>query len=101
METDFILEVDFENSRLFAFITPEGGRGDYNMNAGYTAEGVISGTITRGFNTQGLVTGLIGQAGAIAAFVSGEGVNGGSTTIEGGTGENGYVGGFTATPPSE
>ncbi len=99
VETDFMLEVNFQNSSLFAFVRPTGGRGDYNMNATYGENGVINGTITRGSN-QGHVTGLIGQNGAIGAFVSGTSTNRG-VTITGGTGANGFVGGFTATPPSE
>ncbi len=100
VETDLTLEVNFENSRISALVQPTGGVGNYNINATYNANGVMTGTITQGASNQGLVTGLIGQGGAYGAFVSGTSTDGG-VTITGGTGANGFVGGFVAVPPSE
>ena len=79
----------------------------YQLKGTYDAGGVITGTSTRGdftgsplvtaSPTNGILTGLIGEQGAVGVFLQ---ANTGSTkdNIEGAASSNGYVGGFVAAP---
>ena len=113
-DRDFTLEINFENSAVEAFVP----RTDtsvpdhhYYIQGQYDEHGVIKGTVERGFftnnnraraigsnRTWGVVNGLIGQNGAVGAFISGDESVDGRNTITGGTGNNGYSGGFVACP---
>ncbi len=85
-----------------AFVA-SGSTDHFLLEGNFTANGVISGTVNYGIftitggvesttrPTNGILTGLIGQDGALGAFHSNE--------AEGAT--NGYAGGFIATKPAE
>ncbi len=95
-DTDFMLTVDFVNNTFRA--TVEAGALDYYMDGSYIANGFLSGGMSRtadGGRRNGIISGLIGQEGVVAAFVSS---NSGDNrnAIEGGTGDEGYAGGFVA-----
>ena len=116
-DTDFTLTVNFRDSTVEAFVK-EGDdtsnyyhiEGNYANNAARNADGVITGTVNYGTFSDvdartptdnrannGVLTGIIGQDGARAAFVSGTTSDGG-VTITGGTGDDGFAGGFWAGP---
>ena len=95
--TDFTLEIDFANSRIEAFVARGAER--FHLNGSYDANGAITnGTVNYGqFNANtrtptanrqpnGVLTGIIGQAGAIGVFISDA------------TGNTGFTGGFIAVP---
>ena len=95
--TDFTLEIDFANSRIEAFVAR--GAEHFHLNGSYDANGAITnGTVNYGqFNANtrtptanrqpnGVLTGIIGQAGAIGVFLSDA------------TGNTGFTGGFIAVP---
>ncbi len=95
--TDFTLEIDFANSRIEAFVARGAER--FHLNGSYDANGAITnGTVNYGqFNANtrtatanrqpnGVLTGIIGQAGAIGVFLSNA------------TGNAGFTGGFVAVP---
>ena len=106
---DLTLEVNFENRRLTAFVPV--GANHYLLDAGFNADddGFFAGTVNFGAFTDttnrtstntltpGVLTGIIGVEGAIGVFVSGTSNDNGQT-ITGGTGNNGYSGGFVACP---
>ncbi len=109
---DLTLEVNFENRRLTAFVPV--GANHYLLDAGFNADddGFFAGTVNFGAFTDttsrtstntltsGVLTGLIGAEGAMGVFVSGSS-NDNGLTITGGTGENGFAGGFVACPYDE
>ena len=95
--TDFTLEIDFATSRIEAFVAR--GAQHFHLNGSYDANGAITnGTVNYGqFNANtrtptanrqpnGVLTGIIGQAGAIGVFLSNA------------TGNAGFTGGFVAVP---
>ena len=95
--TDFTLEIDFSTSRIEAFVAR--GAEHFHLNGSYDANGAITnGTVNYGqFNANtrtptanrqpnGVLTGIIGQAGAIGVFLSNA------------TGNAGFTGGFIAVP---
>ena len=95
--TDFTLEIDFSTSRIEAFVAR--GAEHFHLNGSYDANGAITnGTVNYGqFNANtrtptanrqpnGVLTGIIGQAGAIGVFLSDA------------TGNAGFTGGFIAVP---
>ena len=98
--TDFTLEIDFANPRIEAFVAGKDGN-YFHLNGSYDANGaIINGTVdygaftagTRtptGSRTAGVLTGIIGQQGAIGAFISDV------------TGNAGYAGGFVVTPTAQ
>ncbi|MCA8835267.1 MAG: hypothetical protein K8953_09300, partial [Proteobacteria bacterium] len=87
----------------------------YELKGTYDASGVINGTVyygpfnpgtpavrTSGTNTNGILTGLIGEQGAVGVFIAGnQGSTKGNLIGTATTGINNYVGGFVAayTPP--
>ena len=96
---DFMLEIDFATRRIEAFVAGRDSK-HFHLKGGYDANGAITdGTVDYGLfnaNTRvqtavrtpnGVLTGLIGQQGAIGAFISN------ATGLI-----NGYAGGFLATP---
>ena len=102
-DTDFMLTVNFDTPTINATITATNSEfyylsGDYDR-----ASGVIDGRVRYGplgiadaippYN--GILTGLIGQEGAVGVFISN---NAGTDKddIRGGTGDEGYAGGFVA-----
>ncbi len=94
---DFVLEVDYANKTLDAFVYYSSGT-HYYLNGNYDDKGVITGDFNlHFFNNRdrkskssnyyaGVVTGLIGQEGAVGAFHSSR------------TTSSGYSGGFVARP---
>ncbi len=103
VSTAFMLEVGFAPNTITAFIPIGGNTQDirYFLNGTYTDNGLITGTVILArFNvgtrtvrvklntTDGTLTGLIGQGGAVGAFISA----GDGTTAH-------YAGGFVARPP--
>ncbi len=107
---DFTLEINFGTQKIETFI-PRGGTDNefYHLKGDYSDSGVITGTVdygqfsdinartpaTTGRRFGGILTGLIGQDGAVGAFVSGKG---NQNAITDGTGAGGYAGGFVACP---
>ncbi len=104
VSTAFMLEVGFAPNTITAFIPIGGNTQDirYFLNGTYTDNGLITGTVilarftvdTRNVRvkintTDGTLTGLIGQGGAVGAFISA----GDGTTAH-------YAGGFVARPPT-
>ncbi len=103
---NFILTINFgagdEAGQIEAFIQTTYSSFDYYLTGDFNSRGVITGTMNRGEfanitaarqsnNPNGKLTGLIGQEGAVGAFIS---------NIGGGRGSyNGYSGGFVARPP--
>nr|MCA8835679.1 hypothetical protein [Pseudomonadota bacterium] len=100
-DRDFTLNINYSDDSLWAFVertdttTPNHY---YHIEGNYNEDGVITGTVDRGLFTggdrntpttgtraPGVLTGIIGQLGAIGGFVSGTTTDGGST-ITGGTG---------------
>ncbi len=102
VNTDFVLEIDFNGTGdkagyIEAFVQYDGAT-HYYLEGSYDAHGVITGTVDFGSFTNrdrdrstgtpdGILTGLIGQEGAVGAFISNY-TNGG------------YAGGFVARPPT-
>ena len=109
-DTDFMLEVDFINNGVRTVTAIEAGAEDYYLSGRYIANGLMTGVVRRAANANnsspknGLISGLIGQEGLVAAFVSNIGGSGmdaeNRDTIKGGTGDTGYAGGFVASPIS-
>ena len=115
--TDFTLRINFATPSIKAIV--QNGLTDnyYYLDGTYTDMGVITGTVNYGtFSTttlsdsvnptpmgnrvaNGVLTGLIGQGGAVGVFVSGTTTDGGRTIADG-TGETGFAGGFVAAPPA-
>ena len=108
--TDFTLEVNFENRQVEAFVpVAPASTTHYHLKGSFPTndDGAIRGTVDRrdftnsnrlqgtGINVPGVFTGLIGQEGAVGVFISGTPSNN-STTLTGGRGNTGYVGGFIA-----
>ncbi len=105
---DFTLEVNFKNNRVNAFVQDGSSANYYYLYAAFNPQGMIDGTVnygtfdagtrtpTDGRTANGILTGLIGEQGAIGVFISGTGL---STTTSGGTGDDGFAGGFIAKPP--
>ena len=100
-DTDFILDVNYEERSVEAFVNA--GHVHYLLKGTYDIHGVITGTTERtrfgnglrnmidlNYNERisGILTGLIGKQGAVGVFVSNK------TEIYGG-----YGGGFVAVPP--
>ena len=101
-EVDMMLDVTYTGSTNTITSFVASGDNHFLLDGTFTAEGVISGTVNYGVftggdkttpangrATNGMLTGLIGQDGAVGAFHSTA------------TGTNGYAGGFVARPPSE
>ena len=115
--TDFTLRINFATPSIKAIV--QNGLTDnyYYLDGTYTDMGVITGTVNYGtFSTttlsdsvnptpmgnrvaNGVLTGLIGQGGAVGVFVSGTTTDDGRTIADG-TGETGFAGGFVAAPPA-
>ncbi len=105
-DTDFKLTVDFVNAGFRTITAIEAGAEDYYLSGRYDADGLLTGVVRRAANASnsspksGLISGLIGQEGLVAAFVSNIGGSGmdaeNKDTIKGGTGSSGYAGGFVA-----
>ena len=107
--TDFALEVDFENRRVEAFVPiATASTTYYYLKGSFPADldGAMVGTVARrqfpngrmlitGTNGTGVLTGLIGQEGAVGVFISGRRTDTSNTLRDGG-GDWGYVGGFVA-----
>ncbi|MCA8834664.1 MAG: hypothetical protein K8953_06210, partial [Proteobacteria bacterium] len=89
IDTDFTLTVDFSTARTLEARTYGKSNNYFTLeNATYNENGVISGMVrnTRGANTaDGVLTGLIGDDGAVGAFYSND------------RGANSYAGGFVAS----
>ena len=94
------LEIDFASKKVEAFVR-HASQGYYHLIGDYNKNGVITGTVDVGFfdagtrtptaestRYPGVLTGLIGQNGAVGAFVS----------IKGDTTNSFYAGGFVAHP---
>ncbi len=93
-DEDFILEVDFANKDIEAFIDVHFIENHYHLTGSFNDSGVINGEVffggftnkdrtRRSYSWDGPLTGLIGQEGAVGVFFS----------------ESfGYVGGFVARP---
>ncbi|MCA8834781.1 MAG: hypothetical protein K8953_06795, partial [Proteobacteria bacterium] len=109
---DFKLTIDFETQSIESSLIQHGSTNNYfHLEGCYDSKGVIDGTvnytqlaaaITEGDRTtimnheepEGILTGLIGEQGAIGAFLSG---TGDKSNITGGTdADNGFAGGFVA-----
>ena len=108
-DTDFMLMVDFVNNSFSATI--EAGAKDYYLSGNYDANGVMTGQngeatarvsyeANADSNTpkNGILTGLIGAEGAVGVFLSNKASSTDKDTIEDGTGDSGYAGGFVARP---
>ena len=119
---DFTLHIDFSD-REIAGIVRDGASANnyYYVNGNYTAGstgGLIIGTVqygeftataidlttatptlpaSSGTPTSGILSGIIGQEGAIGVFVSGSAVDT-DGLITGGKGDTGYAGGFVVNP---
>ncbi len=107
--TDFTLEIGFdsgsENRTLEAFVK-HAGTDYYHLEGTFDDNGVITGTVDYGeftnlerrtpsrnsTRTPGILTGLIGENGAVGVFIAG---TGDKNTI---TGNSAYAGGFVAVP---
>ena len=111
--TDFDLEVNFENRQVEAFVpVASGSITHYHLKGSFAANlnGAIRGTVDRrdftnsnrlqgtGINVPGVFTGLIGEEGAVGVFISGARTGYSATLTTGGRGDTGYVGGFVACP---
>ena len=112
--TDFDLEVDFQNRQVEAFVpVAPASATHYHLKGSFPKRlrgaGAIVGTVDRGdftgnrvlttsTNVPGIFMGLIGQEGAVGAFISGTRTDDTSPTLTGGRGNTGYAGGFVACP---
>ncbi len=112
--TDLTLRVGFATPSVKAIVQNESTDNYYYLDGTYTPQGVITGTVNYGtFSAttlsdsvnptpmhsradNGVLTGLIGQNGAVGVFVSGTTTDGG-ITIADGTGATGFAGGFVVT----
>ena len=103
----FTLEIDFANKKVEAFMTHISNR-HYHLIGYYNKNGVITGTVDFGFFEAGtrtptageprypaILTGLIGENGAVGVFISG---TGDKNVIKNGEGNFSYAGGFVAHP---
>ena len=115
--TDFMLEIDLTNDRVEAFYQTADLSQYYHFKGGYSATGLLTGTVNYGeFSTlasegvspvamgnrvnNGIFRGIIGQFGAAAVFVSGTGVvSATGQPTDGGTGT--FFGGFLVTPTAQ
>ncbi len=99
IEEDFVLEVDFQNTHIAAFVQDGQSSYHYYLDGNFNDSGVISGTVdARNFTdnkrndlakrSNGVLTGLIGKKRAVGVFHSNA------------TGTAGYVGGFIAAEPN-
>ncbi len=116
---DFKLTVNFMDASISADIlegTEANNTGKhYYLSGNYDTDGVITGNVIYGVRTitdpdtpqevitrespNGILTGLIGQEGAVGVFVSGSlDATLGKDLIVGGAGNTGYAGGFVASP---
>ena len=109
VDKDLTLEVNFQNRKLTAFVPV--GANHYLLDAGFNADddGFFAGTVNFGAFTDttnrtstntltpGVLTGIIGEFAALGMFVSGTSNDNGQT-ITGGTGDDGFAGGFFACP---
>ncbi len=119
--TDFVLTVEFGTRKISAFVKDSARSLDvnyYHLTGNYTSAGLITGKVnwgtfsditaripTGGRAANGILTGLIGEDGAVGVFVSGDSVDA-NGKVTGGTGPNtaqgwgsiGYAGGFVAGP---
>ena len=112
IKRDFLLEIDFDNDKIEAFIYHFGTR-YYHLTGNFGASGVITGKVNYGTFTDlaartatdgetigtprapnGILTGLIGAYGAVGAFISGTGDKNAIATAD----PVYYAGGFVATP---
>ena len=112
LETDFMLTVDFSSNRTLTASTRVGTAitsPHHFLLEGttYDANGVITGKIlvqNKGNFVNGVVTGLIGEQGAVAAILSTDDTASSKNDIKGtnSIGATSYVGGFVArpTPPT-
>ncbi|MCA8833709.1 MAG: hypothetical protein K8953_01375, partial [Proteobacteria bacterium] len=102
-DTDFTFAVDFVNNSFSATINDTDANNDYYLSGSYTADGVMVGQVNHSEDASdlttknGILTGLIGSDGAVAAFVSNDDDTD-KNTIDGGTGATGFAGGFVARP---
>ncbi len=95
---DMNLSVDFTNQTISHSSVLNTGRKSISLDGTWTDNGLIDGTITYDPNPvpnavnarDGVVRGLIGQYGAIGAFISNDDVT-----------DMPFAGGFVATPPSQ
>ncbi len=114
---DFKLTVNFMDASISADIlegTEANNTGKhFYLSGNYDTDGVITGNVIYGVRTitnpgtaeeaitrespNGILTGLIGQEGAVGVFVSNDGSTN-KNTIAGGAGNTGYAGGFVASP---
>ena len=95
---DFVLEVNFATRTVDAFVQRGVGNQFFHIDGNYDSKGIITGTVNfgtflhndrsspTGTNNAGTLAGLIGQEGAVGAFISNQ------------TGGGGYAGGFVARP---
>ncbi len=109
VDKDLTLEVNFQNRKLTAFVPV--GANHYLLDAGFNADddGFFAGTVNFGAFTDttnrtstntltpGVLTGIIGEFAALGMFVSGTS-NDNGRTITGGTGDDGFAGGFIVDP---
>ncbi len=102
-DDDFTLEIDFINNSFSATVDDTNANNDYYLSGSYTTNGVMTGQVNHSENASdlttknGILTGLIGQEGAVGVFVSNVGDEE-KNTIDGGMGATGYAGGFVASP---
>ncbi len=112
---DFELTIDFETQTIESSLIQQGSTNNYfHLEGCYDSKGVIDGTvnytqlmaaITDNDKTtimnheepEGILTGLIGERGAIGAFLSGTGDK--SNITDGNSATEGFAGGFVAAPP--
>ncbi len=112
---DFELTVDFETQTIESSLIQQGSTNNYfHLEGCYDSKGVIDGTVNytqlaaaitdndsatimNHEEPEGILTGLIGEWGAIGAFLSG---TGDKSNITGGTdATSGFAGGFVANNP--
>ncbi len=106
LETDFMLTVDFSSNRTLTASTQIGSTNTHYFaleGTTYDTNGVITGKILieSGANfVRGVVTGLIGEQGAVAAILSTDDDESSKNDIKGknSIGATSYVGGFVASP---
>ncbi len=97
VDKDFVLEVDFSNKTVDAFVQ-RGGNQFFHIDGNYDSKGIITGRVNfrtfsnndrsspTGTNNAATLAGVIGTEGAVGAFISNQ------------TGGGGYSGGFVARP---
>ncbi len=112
---DFELTIDFETQTIESSLIQQGSTNNYfHLEGCYDSKGVIDGTVNytqlmaaitdndratimNHETPEGILTGLIGEQGAIGAFLSGTGDKGNIT--DGNSATEGFAGGFVAAPP--